>query len=201
MSCYVNQIDCVVDFVIHSESFHSIMSSPPWLKSLQRALASNTSLAFSKYMQLATVTPQGMPANRTVVFRGLAAPELQHAAIMVSDSRSEKFTHFSHQPHAEIAWYFPLTREQFRIFGRVVVIDNSVEEQSNDQSAAAEQAGGWQTLFATREEAAAYRLCAWAAQSDTARLTYDQAHPGHARGTVSRSDLDKVLSILCMFWG
>jgi pyridoxamine 5'-phosphate oxidase len=36
---------------------------------LQASLDANKALVFSKYVQLATVRPDGRPANRTVVFR------------------------------------------------------------------------------------------------------------------------------------
>jgi hypothetical protein len=41
----------------------------PWKTLLQKSLQQNSSLPYSKYMQLATVRPDGKPANRTVVFR------------------------------------------------------------------------------------------------------------------------------------
>ena len=173
----------------------------PWLKPLTRTITLNASIAFSKYFQLATVSAQGMPSVRTVVYRGMSADNI----IMVTDQRSEKMQHLRAQPHAEIAWYFPLTREQFRIFGRVVTIDCSTEEadaeasESADSGAASSSAASstsstssWRAVFASRADAAAYRQRAWAAQTDTARLSYDQAHPGHPRPVQSRSDLDKV---------
>lgn len=44
-----------------------------WKARLQGALAKNRSLANARYVQLATVRPDGRPANRTVVFRCAAA--------------------------------------------------------------------------------------------------------------------------------
>jgi hypothetical protein len=41
----------------------------PWRARLQSSLAQNKSLAYAKYVQLATVRPDGSPACRTVVFR------------------------------------------------------------------------------------------------------------------------------------
>jgi hypothetical protein len=146
-------------------------SQAPWLKPLQRSISSNSAIEFSKYCQLASVSAevrkimrplievdfvftyrvffqvQGMPSNRTVVFRGFTD---NNGVTIITDGRSEKIEvclrccinfsgphtfsmvclshraffhfiqHFGHNPHAEIAWYFPLTKEQFRIFGRVV---------------------------------------------------------------------------------
>jgi hypothetical protein len=44
-------------------------SAPQWRALLQRSLDKNRSLAYARYLQLATVRPDGRPANRTVVFR------------------------------------------------------------------------------------------------------------------------------------
>ena len=85
----------------------------------------------------------------------------------------------------------------------MVVIDASVDDESaaatadataaaSAASAAASASGtSWLQLFASRADAAAYRTRAWAAQTDTARLTYDQARPGAPAAARSRSDLDK----------
>lgn len=49
-------------------------AAPQWREMLQRSLKKNKSLPYSRYVQLATVRPDGRPANRTVVFRcGLRA--------------------------------------------------------------------------------------------------------------------------------
>jgi hypothetical protein len=42
----------------------------PWKLLLQQSLRKNDKLRHAKYMQIATVRPDGRPANRTVVFRG-----------------------------------------------------------------------------------------------------------------------------------
>jgi PPOX class probable FMN-dependent enzyme len=62
----------------------------------------------------------GYPANRTVVFRGFAAAG--DRLRIVSDRRSEKIAHLQHHPWAELCWYFPKTREQFRLLGQVAII-------------------------------------------------------------------------------
>ena len=41
----------------------------PWRHLLNASLAANKSLAYSRYLQLATVRADGTPSNRTVVFR------------------------------------------------------------------------------------------------------------------------------------
>nr|WP_265264241.1 pyridoxamine 5'-phosphate oxidase family protein [Spirulina subsalsa] len=87
----------------------------PWRSPLSHALHRNRSQPFSRYLQLATITPDGYPANRTVVFRGFTPQG--NALKIITDSRSEKFQQLHHSPWGEICWYFSQTREQFRLFG------------------------------------------------------------------------------------
>ena len=46
-------------------------AAAPWREVLQRALKANAHVRYSRYLQVATVRPDGRPANRTVVYRGL----------------------------------------------------------------------------------------------------------------------------------
>jgi len=92
----------------------------PWRSPLARNLHLHRSQPESRYFQLATTSPTGYPANRTVVFRGFreGTDDLQ----IVSDRRSAKIQHIQANPYGEICWYFPKTREQFRFFGEIFVI-------------------------------------------------------------------------------
>lgn len=92
----------------------------PWRSPLQRALHRNRSQSHSRYLQLATVTPELKPANRSIVFRGFL-PDSNSIQI-ITDTRSQKFTHLQKQPWAEICWYFTKTREQFRLSGKVTLV-------------------------------------------------------------------------------
>ena len=92
----------------------------PWRSSLQRALHRNRSQPHSRYLQMATVTSDGKPANRSVVFRGFL--DNTNSMQIVTDTRSQKFRHLQHQPWAEVCWYFTKTREQFRFAGKVTLV-------------------------------------------------------------------------------
>ncbi|HEY9769310.1 MAG TPA: Npun_F5749 family FMN-dependent PPOX-type flavoprotein [Coleofasciculaceae cyanobacterium] len=97
----------------------------PWRSPLSSAIHRNRSKPHSRYFQLATVTPEGYPANRTVVFRGFLDDE-QNRLKTITDSRSAKIQDIKYQSLAEVCWYFTKTREQFRITGSlqlVTVID------------------------------------------------------------------------------
>lgn len=97
---------------------------PKWRSYLQKALHKNRSQVFSKYIQLATVTQEGYPSNRTVVFRGFL--ENSNGLQIITDTRSEKYSHLEANPIGEICWYFAKTREQFRIRGKIdLITENS----------------------------------------------------------------------------
>lgn len=114
----------------------------PWRPALARALHRNRSLVYARYLQLATVRPDGRPANRTVVFRGFLkdADCLQ----MVTDARSNKVAQVAAQPWAEACWYFPNSREQFRLNGHLSCIGAEAAEADLRLRRQA-----WQALSAT----------------------------------------------------
>jgi pyridoxamine 5'-phosphate oxidase len=131
------------------------MTLAPWRSPLARALHRNRALANARYVQLATVRPDGRPANRTIVFRGF----LDEAIQFVVDRRSEKPAQIEQQPYGEICWYFPKTREQFRLLGTLTL----VSEDASDPE-----------LLKTRRQM-------WHDLSDGARSQFAWAHPGQPR--------------------
>lgn len=133
------------------------MSLAPWRSAIARALHRNRSLIYSRYLQLATIRADHRPANRTVVFRDFLNDTNQLK--FITDTRSDKIDQIKSQPWAEACWYFPNTREQFRIAGSLNLVD------SND--AALQSA----------------RLATWQALSDAARLQFAWPHPGKTRDT------------------
>ena len=92
----------------------------PWRSPLSRALHRNRAQAFCRFLQLATVRPDGTPANRTVVFRGFLAGDNQ--LMFICDRRSQKTDQIIQNPSAEACWYFAKTREQFRLSGQLQII-------------------------------------------------------------------------------
>lgn len=133
------------------------MALAPWRSAIARALHRNRSLPFARYLQLATVRSDGAPANRTVVFRGFLddSDQLQ----FVTDARSEKATQIEHHPWGEVCWYFPHTREQFRITGSLIL----VTEAYPDPGMQSARQRSWQSL------------------SDAARTQFTWPHPGKPR--------------------
>ncbi|NJL00415.1 MAG: pyridoxamine 5'-phosphate oxidase [Spirulinaceae cyanobacterium RM2_2_10] len=129
----------------------------PWRSPLARALHRHRRQPQARYLQLATVTPEGYPANRTVVFRGFRDETNQLR--IVTDARSGKIAQLLQQPWGEICWYFSESREQFRLFGSLVL----VAQDSPDPALQQERQQIWQRL------------------SDTARSQFAWPHPGAAR--------------------
>lgn len=58
----------------------------PWRDVLKRALGANRGVRHSRYVQLATVRPDGRPANRSVVYRGFLGED-SDVLTFVTDSR------------------------------------------------------------------------------------------------------------------
>ncbi len=118
------------------------MSLPPWRSIISGVLHRNRSLPASRYLQLATVDHRGRPANRTVVFRGWRDPESQLQ--FVTDARSalretagtSKAEEIANNPWAEVCWYFAKTREQFRIAGKLQLIDAHSNDCQPERQAA-----------------------------------------------------------------
>ena len=73
-------------------------------------------------MQLATIDSNNRPTNRTIVFRGWLEPGSQLK--FVTDIRSQKAVNLLAKGSnwAEICWYFPKTREQFRVSGELLLV-------------------------------------------------------------------------------
>lgn len=104
------------------------MSLAPWRADISKALHLNRSLPNARYLQLATVNSQGQPRNRTVVFRGFL--EQTNQLKIVTDRRSLKIAEIKYQGWGAICWYFPKTREQFRLNGHLKLIDASCPDLS-----------------------------------------------------------------------
>lgn len=129
----------------------------PWRSHIAHALHRNRAKPYSKYVQLATINPEGLPTNRTVVFRGFLEPTNQLQFII--DTRSNKFVHIQKQPWGEVCWYFTKTREQFRIAGNLTLVTS--QDSNSDLLKARETM--WQNI------------------SDSARLQFAWANPGEVR--------------------
>jgi pyridoxamine 5'-phosphate oxidase len=132
---------------------------PPWRSSIARALHRNRSLPNARYVQLATVDRDLRPRNRSLVFRGWLEPGSR--VKFVTDIRSTKVSNLltESSPHAEACWYFPKTREQFRLSGTLTLVTRESSDTSYSKA---------------RQEA-------WQQMSDSARIQFDWGTPGADR--------------------
>ncbi len=132
---------------------------PPWRSSIARALHRNRSLPNARYLQLATIAKDLRPHNRSLVFRGWleATSQLQ----LVTDLRSAKAINLlaGASPWAEACWYFPKTREQFRLSGTLELV--TPENANSSYSQARQQA--------------------WQQMSDAGRIQFEWGTPGADR--------------------
>ncbi len=108
------------------------MSLAPWRSPLARALHLNRSQPYSRYVQLATVTKDGFPANRTVVFREFL--DNRDRLKIITDSRSDKIKQIQACPWGEICWYFTKTRQQFRLFGSLILVTADCSDRELQQA-------------------------------------------------------------------
>lgn len=151
----------------------------PWRSPLSRAQHRNRSLANARYLQLATVRPNGRPANRTVVFRGFL--DRTNQLKFVTDARSQKPEQIDRCPWGEACWYFPQTREQFRLQGPLTLVTETYLDP---------------ILAIARDRA-------WAELSDAARSQFAWPDPGDPRGdrnlfNPSPPAPDRPLSHFCL---
>ena len=99
----------------------SSSSAALWREPLARARHAQDRAGLEDYMQLATIRPDGTPANRTVVFRGFL--EQPDRLLCGADARSAKVDQLHGNPIVELCWYFPRSREQFRVRGTATLIE------------------------------------------------------------------------------
>jgi pyridoxamine 5'-phosphate oxidase len=140
-----------------------------WRPSLVLAIYVNRHAPASRFVQMATVSADGRPANRTLVFRGFLNETSR--LTFATDLRSHKLAELAGSSRVEVCWYFPVTHEQFRIAGVIT----SVGEDTADLE-----------LLAARREC-------WQALPEATRITFTWPTPGQPRvgaGPFSREHPD-----------
>jgi hypothetical protein len=89
--------------------------SAPWRQPFEQALERN---APQRELQVATVSPEGVPSVRTVLLRGFTAEGFPY---FFADLRSRKANHLAENPRIALLAWFPKSGEQFRLSGRATV--------------------------------------------------------------------------------
>lgn len=157
-----------------------------WRSHLARSLHQHRNQPEARFFQLATVGLDQRPRNRTVVFRGflehgdrLSTP-LRDCIKIVTDRRSQKAAEIAANPWAEVSWYFPKTRSQYRIAGKLILVDQdlAIAELQN------------------------LRTLAWQALSEPARTQFAWQHPRALRdpnfGQVQPPDPQQAIADFCL---
>ena len=155
------------------------MALAPWRSLVAHALHRNRSLPYARYAQLATTRPDGRPANRTIVFRGFL--EDTNQLKFITDARSEKPGQVERSQWGELCWYFPTTREQFRITGTLHLIRDSDPDER---------------LRNARQQL-------WQDLSDHSRIQFAWADPGKPRAAAAafsptKPSCDEALPNFCL---
>ncbi len=104
-----------------------------WQSTIAAQLAAETRDPTARWVQLGTVSADGAPAVRTVVFRGHHG----EALVFTTDTRSAKLRHIRHEPRVEVLWNFAQSRMQLRIAGKMVAVagdcpDAALESRRRD---------------------------------------------------------------------
>jgi pyridoxamine 5'-phosphate oxidase len=146
-------------------------TSVRWRDLIQCAMEVGGHAPSTKFVQLATLTKDGLPSVRTVVFRGwLNEESMEPVMKFTSDLRSEKVTALaSRENWSELCWYFHESRDQFRLCGNLRAVGPSATEGSSEARA---------------------RVAQWQDLSDAARLQYCFPAPGLARRERSAEGAD-----------
>ena len=97
---------------------------PPWRSLLRGAREREGRSPAARWLQLATVAPDGTPRVRTLVFRGWADGT---ALDLLTDGRSAKLAELRQQLAVELCWLLPKARCQFRLRGDLLTLPTEVE--------------------------------------------------------------------------
>ena len=138
------------------------MNAVPWKIAIERALTLRAESPMARWVQLATVGPDGRPSVRTMVFRAFLGRGATFC--FTADTRSAKADQIADDPRAEACWTFPESREQFRIAGRLALIGPRHPDPGFRDA----------------------RLGMWAELSTSSRLTFSWPEPGAPRAADSR---------------
>ncbi|MCP9841813.1 pyridoxamine 5'-phosphate oxidase family protein [Synechococcus sp. J7-Johnson] len=131
---------------------------PPWRPLLRGAREREGRSPAARWLQLATVAPDGTPRVRTLVFRGWA----DGAALdLLTDGRSAKPAELRQQPVVELCWLLPKARCQFRLRGELLTLPTEVEWEERIRhwqglTPAGRALWGWPEPGAPLDDAAAF---------------------------------------------
>lgn len=99
--------------------------NPAFVSAIDGELAARNNKPPFILFQLATVSPDGYPRNRTLVHRGfLFDNKSNNVLVFCTDRRMGKFLELQENDHFEAVYYFEKVRKQFRIRGHARLLDH-----------------------------------------------------------------------------
>lgn len=113
---------------------------PEWQENIQSVINASANKVTARFLQLATVDKDQLPAVRTVVFRGFV--EKTNSIIIHTDVRSDKVLQIEKQNAAQLCWYFVEPRLQYRISGKIEILRTTQSTLQNKKLITAQ----WNTL-------------------------------------------------------
>ena len=158
-----------------------------WETRIERSIAASRKIRGGNYVQLATIGADGLPAVRTVVFRGfqpLPPPALPGARAlrMITDARSAKAA--GGDCAAEMVWWFAKTSEQYRVRGHLRFIGgsdfNGGGKGGVDDASPSITSEAVETSTEEVKALAQARKQQWGNLRDTAREQFFWHNPGQA---------------------
>ena len=134
----------------------------------------------SLWTQLSTIGTDGYPSNRTIVFRGFLHDYIKlndsvsdPILIFCTDLRSQKVKELELNPKSSLCWYFPDTKEQFRLNGDAFILQNSIQVKNEN------------ALNISPQEIQDVKLSVWKNISNKTRAQFSWPHPKHPIDTES----------------
>jgi pyridoxamine 5'-phosphate oxidase len=103
---------------------------PPWRPLLRGAREREGRSPMARWLQLATVAPDGTPRVRTLVFRGWADGACLD---LLTDGRSAKAADLAAEAAVELCWLLPRARCQFRLRGRRLTLPAALESRQRQR--------------------------------------------------------------------
>jgi pyridoxamine 5'-phosphate oxidase len=130
-----------------------------WKARMDISIAKSRKIRGSNYVQISTVSPEGEPRCRTVVFRGFQKLPSDHPIAvecgddnsscvmkMITDNRSNKVSEASINSKVEMVWWFPKSNEQYRVRGKLMFVGGGDFSMDDDKVLASSRKEQWGNL-------------------------------------------------------
>jgi len=96
---------------------------PSWIRSLIKSNSNNEQLEFWRFVNIAYIcSKSGMPESEMIKFKNIVTDNNTSYLVFVQDNRTKLYQDLEKNPKAELCWFFPLTREKYRIKSKIIRI-------------------------------------------------------------------------------